>query len=135
MPQNDKEIKGTKFNISTPIDIDTAINKNMGGEERMFYKMLESLERMTLNKTMTDIIDAYDSKNYKSMKDLAYALKGACAYIGASRLHYVCFFMQEHFIYERFEKVVDLYPSLVEAAIEFKVYSRQILAKFNGTSY
>ena len=134
MPQNDKEIKGTKFNISTPIDIDTAIT-GMGGEERMFYKMLESLERMTLNKTMTDIIDAYDSKNYKSMKDLAYALKGACAYIGASRLHYVCFFMQEHFIYKRFEKVVDLYPSLVEAAIEFKVYSRQILAKFNGTSY
>ena len=134
MPQNDKEIKGTKFNISTPIDIDTAIT-GMGGEERMFYKMLESLERIVLNKTMTDIIDAYDSKNYKSMKDLAHALKGACAYIGASRLHYVCFFMQEHFIYKRFEKVVDLYPSLVEAAIEFKVYSRQILAKFNGTSY
>ena len=123
MPQNEKEIKGTKFDISTPIDIATAVS-GMGGEERMFYRMLESLESMTLTKTMTDIVDAYDAKNYKQLKDLAHALKGACAYIGAGRLHYVCFFMQEHYVFERYEKVVEMYPSLVEAAIEFKVYSR-----------
>ena len=124
----------TKFDISTPIDVTTAI-QGLGGESRMFYKMLESLEKMTLNETMLKITDAYDAKNYKVLKELAHALKGACAYIGASRLHYVCFFMQEHFIQERYEKVVDLYPSLVEAAIEYKVYSREILAKHKGENY
>ena len=84
---------------------------------------------------MISITDAYDAKNYKVLKDLAHALKGACAYIGASRLHYVCFFMQEHYILERYEKVVDLYPSLVEAAIEYKLYSREILAKHKGENY
>jgi hypothetical protein len=43
--------------------------------------------------------------------------------------------MQEHFIFERYEKVIDLYPSLVEAAIEFKLYSREILAKHKNEIY
>ena len=119
-----------KLDISTPIDVTTAVN-GLGGEQRMFYKMLESLESMTLIPVITNMRDAFDSKNYRMMKDQAHALKGACAYIGASRLHYVCFFMQEHFICERYEKIVEMYPSLIEAAIEFKLYSRQLLANYN----
>ena len=42
---------------------------------------------------MTNIVEAYDAKNYKVIKNEAHALKGACAYVGAGRLHYVCFFM------------------------------------------
>ena len=66
------------------------------------------------------------------MKTLAHSLKGATAYIGASRLHYVCYYIQEHYVYERYEKMIDYYPSLVEAAIEFKVQSRKIMAENKG---
>ena len=55
--------------------------------------MLEKLESMTLNSVMTNYVPAYDSLNHEQMKNLAHTLKGASAYIGASRLHYVCFFV------------------------------------------
>lgn len=31
--------------------------------------------------------------------------------------------------------MLDYYPSLVEAAIEFKLYSRKIIAENKGTAY
>lgn len=94
--------------------------------------MLGNLEAMTLNPTMKNIIEPYEQRKYQEMKDLAHSLKGASGYIGASRLHYVCYFIQEHFVFDRHEKMVEYYPSLVEAAIEFKVFSRRIIAKFKG---
>ena len=50
---------------------------------------------------MKSIIVPYEQNNYKEMKDLAHSLKGASGYIGASRLHYVCYFIQEHFVFDR----------------------------------
>jgi HPt (histidine-containing phosphotransfer) domain-containing protein len=121
------------MDTSSPIDIDLAI-QGLGGEPQIFYMMLGNLEGMTLNPTMKNIIEPFEKRQYKEMKDLAHSLKGASGYIGASRLHYVCYFIQEHFVFERYEKMLEYYPSLVEAAIEFKIHSRKIIAKFKGKS-
>ena len=121
------------MDISTPIDVDKAI-QGLGGDPNIFYMMLENLEKLALNKTMKDIVAEYDNRNYQGMKDLAHSLKGASGYIGASRLHYACYFIQEHFVYDRKEKMLEYYPSLVEAAIEFKVYSRTLIARFKSMS-
>ena len=127
----EQPIKVLEMDTSSPIDIDLAI-QGLGGEPQIFYMMLGNLENMTLNPTMKNIIVPYEEKNFQQMKDLAHSLKGASGYIGASRLHYVCYFIQEHFVFQRFEKMLEYYPSLVEAAIEFKVHSRKIIAKFKG---
>ena len=119
------------MDISSPIDIDLAI-QGLGGEPQIFYMMLGNLESMTLNPTMKDIIVPYEQNKFLEMKDKAHSLKGASGYIGASRLHYVCYFIQEHFVFDRHDKMVEYYPSLVEAAIEFKIHSRKIIAKFKG---
>jgi len=66
------------------------------------------------------------------MKDLAHSLKGASGYIGASRLHYACYFIQKHFVNGQKEKMLEYYPTLVEAAIEFKVYSRILMARYKS---
>lgn len=94
--------------------------------------MLGNLESMSLNQTMKDIIPAFDSKDFKQMKSFAHSLKGASAYIGASRLHYICYFIQEHFVLKDYDKMLEYYPSLVESAIEFKLYSRKIIAEHNS---
>ena len=88
--------------------------------------MLGNLEDMSLNKVMTDMVPQYEAKNYLEIKNLAHSLKGSSGYIGASRLHYVCFFIQEHYVHNRNEKMLEFYPALVEAAIEFKVHSREL---------
>lgn len=109
--------------------------EGFGGEDTIFYMMVDKLESMTLNKIMKDLVPAYDNLDYKEIKMLAHSLKGASAYIGASRLHYACFFIQAHFVNGEFQKQIEYYPTLVEAAMEFKVYSRKIMAKHQGVEY
>ena len=66
------------------------------------------------------------------MKEAAHSLKGSSGYIGASHIHYACYFIQEHFIFERFPQMMEYYPTLLEAAVEFRIYSRKLLAEFNS---
>lgn len=63
------------------------------------------------------------------MKEGAHSLKGSSGYIGASHLHYACYFIQEHFIFERHEQMMEYYPTLLEAAVEFRIHSRKLLAE------
>ena len=66
------------------------------------------------------------------MKEGAHSLKGSSGYIGASHLHYACYFIQEHFMFERPALMMEYYPTLIEAAIEFRVFSRKIIAEYKG---
>ena len=94
--------------------------------------MLSNFESMTLIDHMTKIVEPYDGSKHEEVKDLAHGLKGASGYIGAGRLHYVCYFIQENYVYGNLEKELEYYPSLVEAAIEFKTHSRMLIEKHNG---
>jgi hypothetical protein len=64
----------------------------------------------------------------------AHQLKSPAGYIGAANIHYACYFIQEHHAYKRYKEMLEYYPTLVEAAVEFRIYSRIILAKNQGTT-
>ena len=117
----------TKMSSDSPIDIQFAVN-NLGGQEAIFYSMLEKLEDFALTNTMKEMIIPFETMNYQKMKELAHSLKGSSSYVGASRIHYTCFFIQDNFLNKKFEKMLDYYPGLVEAAIEFKIHSRKAIA-------
>lgn len=80
------------MDITTPIDVKMAVD-GLGGDPTIFFMMLGNFESMTLNDHMKNIVKEYDEKNHKKFKDLAHGVKGASGYIGASRLHYVCYFI------------------------------------------
>jgi hypothetical protein len=69
------------------------------------------------------------------MKNLAHSLKGASGYIGASRLYYMCYFIQFHYVEGNYDQMIEYYPGFVEAAVEYKMHSRKMIAesksKFN----
>ena len=94
--------------------------------------MLGRLETMSLNSNMTAIAAAIEHKDWAQMKLKAHCLKGACGYVGASRLHYACYFLQEAHQRGQYNLMLEKYPRLVEAVIEFKRYSRRILAEHKG---
>ena len=56
-------------------------------------------------------------------------LKGSSSYIGASNVHYMSYFIQENFEYKNIDKMWAYYPGLIEACIQFRTYSRTIIAK------
>lgn len=60
---------------------------------------------------------------------------GASAYAGASRVTDTCYWMQYYYIEGENQKMMDLYPQLVEHVVEFRVYHRQVVAKYKGENY
>jgi HPt (histidine-containing phosphotransfer) domain-containing protein len=59
--------------------------------------------------------------------DVAHKIKGGAGYVGASRLHYAAYFMQDHYLKGRLDDMMSYYPTLIEAAIEFKIYSVKVM--------
>lgn len=75
----------------TPIGI-------LGGNRSLYFSMLSRLEPMSLNHNIVGIAEAVDSNDYDKMKSKVHNLKGACGYVGASRMHYACYWIQDaHF--------------------------------------
>ncbi len=97
--------------------------------------MLGQFEDMMLNTEMEKLANSLASQNWGDMKFAAHSLKGSSGYIGVSRLHYACYYVQYYFMKSNFEAMVDFYPLVVETAIEFKIYSRIILAQKNGINH
>ena len=95
----------------------------------MFYMLLSKFESMTLSPTLRDIIKHFDQLNYTEVKNLAHTLKGTAGYIGASRLYYQCYYMQLHYCQGEYDIMMRYYPGLVEAAVDFKVACRELLAE------
>lgn len=116
------------FSLDLPIDVKKAIEA-LGGEQKIFYSMLAKIESMSLNPSMVQMAAALDEKDYEQVKNKAHSLKGASGYIGASIVHYTCFQIQEAFQAEDYKKMIDYYPQLVEACIQFKIYANTLIAK------
>jgi HPt (histidine-containing phosphotransfer) domain-containing protein len=85
-------IKYQDLLTDSPIDTSKPIN-DLGGNAILYYQMLERLESMSLNKNMQRIAQAVNEKDWDVMKANAHSLKGACGYVGASRLHYACYYI------------------------------------------
>jgi HPt (histidine-containing phosphotransfer) domain-containing protein len=90
--------------------------------------MLGRLESMSLDPNIKDIAEALDCRDFNKMKSKVHNLKGACGYVGASRVHYACYWIQDAHFHGQVQEMIDLYPKLIEASVEFKRYSRQVLA-------
>ena len=121
-------VKTWEMKIDTPIDINLAV-KGLGGELSIFFMMLGQFENMSLLQSMQNLIPAYDNKDYVDLKDQAHTLKGTSSYIGAGKLSYACYYMQLHWVQNNYPLMLDYYPAVVEAAIELKLHSREIIAK------
>ena len=114
------------LSIDTPIDVPRAIEL-LGNQAKIFYQMLGKLEKLSLTPALTDIAQAINDRDFNKYKSKAHSLKGASGYIGASNLHYSCYHIQECFHADNYEEMLNLYPLLIESAIEFKIASRNIL--------
>ncbi len=90
--------------------------------------MLKRLEVMSLTTCMQQVSDGLNQKDWNKMKQGAHQLKGASGYVGAGRLHYMCYHIQNAFYQGDYDKMLTCYPMLVEYSIEFKRFSRKYLA-------
>lgn len=72
------------------------------------------------------------NQDWDQVKFYAHALKGPAGYIGASRLHYACYYMQKAHIENDIDTMIDFYPLLIECAIELRYHLIQLMWKYDG---
>ena len=94
--------------------------------------MLAKLEVLSLNPMMREIAIAVEERDYQRFKSKAHNLKGASGYVGAAIIHYTCYHIQQQFQEGNLENMLEFYPLLVEASIEFQIVSRIIIAKYHS---
>ena len=87
---------------------------------------------MTLNQCMSQVAEGVNLQDNAKIKMGVHMLKGATGYVGAGRLHYICYHIQHAFHKNDFQKMRDYYPLLVEKCIEFKRFSRKYLASLKS---
>ncbi len=81
---------------------------------------------------MKELVQAIEKEDYGLIKAKAHSIKGSSGYIGAGIIYYCCYQMQDLFVQEKKKEMLAYYPTLVEAIIEFRIYSRKLIAEFKS---
>ena len=113
------------INIAEPLDINFAIEA-VGGSKDLYFTLLEKFQS-SVDEQMAKMSEAVDDHDWPKVKEVAHQLKGSSGYVGAGRIHYICYFIQDWYCLQNHPKMLEYYPTLVEAAYEMKVYSKNIL--------
>lgn len=69
------------------------------------------------------------------MKKCTKTLKDASAHVGASRIYFICYLIELEFNKGNYNNMMEYYPCLVEAAIEYKTKYRIIIAQHLGKPF
>ena len=121
-------VKVVEYNVEKPIDL-RCLEKRFRNDKQVFLRMLQQLSTYLIPNCMSRMNDAILVLEYEQMNFVAHTLKGASGYVGAAKLHYVCYYIQEAYHQDRLQEMIDRYPSLVEAVIEFNRYYARYLHK------
>ena len=86
-------VRVINLDIKQPIDFVTPI-ENLGGQRSLFITMLKRLEVMSLTSCLNQVAEGLNARDWLKMKQGAHQLKGASGYVGAGRVHYICYHIQ-----------------------------------------
>ena len=103
----------------------------MGSNNELFNKMLARFEENLAKAFMVKLEQCINNEDWTSMDQLLNSLKGASSLVGAGRIHYACYYILNAYKKRGFEGILNYYPLLVEAVIEFQIHSKKLLAKYN----
>jgi HPt (histidine-containing phosphotransfer) domain-containing protein len=92
------------LSIDTPLDYANALFC-LSNKKSLYFMMLGRFLSQTLAQEITKIKDAMDTLNWTQVKEVAHSLKSSSGYVGASRIHYDCYFMQEAYNIKELPKV------------------------------
>jgi HPt (histidine-containing phosphotransfer) domain-containing protein len=84
-------IKVQDLDINYILDIKTAVT--FMGLPSVYFTMLETYESMSLKPHMPLLAKELVAQNWLEYRNQAHALKGPAGYVGASRLHYACYYI------------------------------------------
>lgn len=126
-----QQIKVEDLDINQVLDFPKAF-KLLGGES-LFNLMVPTYESTSLMPHITKLAHyAFPAKDWDQVKFVVHAIKGPASFIGASRLHYACYYIRKAHLDQDIDGIIDYYPFLIEAAIEVRYHVAHCLAKLQN---
>ena len=107
----------------------------LGGNIAKYFKMTAKFELAVMNPCMKRIAGATNTQDWQELHSIVNELREASGAIGASKVHYACFYIQEAYAENDFQEMFKCYPLLVEAIIELKRYLRRFLCEYRALPY
>ncbi len=103
------------------------------GDESLFVSMLESVEDLTMRKSLIQLTIAIDDMNLKLVGKQANSLAGAVSYIHAERVRMLAEKIKAHVESGNAEQVIQDYPQLLIQCIKLKRKVRFELCQKKGS--
>ena len=91
--------------------------------------MIPEYESRSLLPYLDKLTAALNERDWDAIKFHAHTLKGPAGYIGASRLHYACYYICKAHSEGDVEQMIEYYPLVIETAIEVRHHVRLYQAK------
>ena len=123
-------IKVEDLDINKIIDTEKAVQRL--GDIALYRLMLPQYESSSLIPYLEKLSEEMQNQNWDQVKFYAHALKGPAGYIGASKLHYACYYVQKAHIENDLETMAELYPLVVECAIELRYHLIELMSQYDG---
>ena len=79
--------------------------------------------------------EGYSIQNWVKIEQAAHALKGSSGRVGAGKIHYACYHICDAYHKGDFKSMLVYYPLIIEAVIEFRRYSRELIAGVKQQDY
>ena len=122
------------FDIREPVDVLAGV-KNFVSYPHHYFKKLIQHEVVCLSRRMTEMEQAINSNSLEELFSAVTMLQFECEEIGAGKVYYACYHMQKAYIDEEHDRMMTLYPRLVESVIELKRFIRKTVADNKAASY
>ena len=97
--------------------------------------MLGRFEKTSLNECISQLKEGIENNDDEKLYQGYHTLKSASGYIGAGKVHFACYFIQEAQRLKDTEKLMFSYQLLLEICIEFRFYTKKFIAEYMNEPY
>jgi hypothetical protein len=99
----------------------------------LYSKKLDAFESKTLSSHLTKLAEYVNDKDYFEAKAISQLIKNEALLVGASHIYYIAETMEQSPTTSDPGNVITYYPTLLEACVTFKHYSRNFIALNKGS--
>ena len=104
----------------------------LNGNKKLYLAMVKTFEQVFLNDCLARLREGIELGDKEKIKTSCRKLKEQSACIFAGRIFYACCLMEQALVKEDHEKLMYTYPLVVEACVEFRIYSKEFIANCNN---
>lgn len=121
-----KSIKCISLDTTNPLDDKTAIEQ-LKNNKNLFLMFLCRFRNQEILPLIKQLSIAFEKENWNKFREIAHSLKGSSGYVGAGRIQYDCFHIQDFHYKNEIAQMKLIYNRMIENVIDFINFTKKYL--------